>query len=316
MKYRTRFTGTALIALLGMAWQAAAAQATPAIAGVIAAGTAVQLVKEGFEAVEGPVPQADGGLLFTNNRTSQVVRVAPDGTTSIWLEATGGANALTVLPSGEIAATQIGDLAIAVVQPGASPRVLVKGYGDKPFNRPNDLIAGRRGDIYFTDTAAIGATNPPLPSALYHLAPGKPLRQVTTDIARPNGVALSPDGRRLYVANTNGEWILAFDVSRRGKVGKMREFARLALPAPQNGTAASAGADGIAVDEKGRLFVATALGVQVFSPRGEALGTIALPRQPQNLAFAGADRSQLYVVGRGAVYRVPTLTRGPRRAGK
>ena len=70
------------------------------------------------------------------------------------------------------------------------------------------------------------------------------------------------------------------------------------------------------MDEKGRLYVATTLGVQVFSSKGEALGTITLPKQPQNLAFSGPGRRTLFVVGRGAVYRIETLTRGPRRAGK
>ena len=76
------------------------------------------------------------------------------------------------------------------------------------------------------------------------------------------------------------------------------------------------GADGLAVDAQGRLFVASTLGVQVFSPEGAALGIIAMPKQAQNLAFGGMDRSVLYVVGRGSVYRIDTLTKGPDRAGK
>lgn len=262
------------------------------------------------------MPLPDGSLLFTNNRTAQVLRVAPDGTVSPWLEASGGANALTTLPGGEIVATQVGDLAIAVLKPGEAPRVLARGFDGKPFNRPNDLVASRRGDIYFTDTAAVGATNPALPSAVYQLAPDGHLLRIGTDIARPNGVALSPDERRLYVANTTGEWILAFELDRKGKVKGRSDFARLALPPTRDGQPASPGADGLAVDHEGRLFVATTLGVQVFSPRGEPLGTIVLPKQPQNLAFAGPGRATLYVVGRGAVYRIATLTHGPKRAGK
>lgn len=69
-------------------------------------------------------------------------------------------------------------------------------------------------------------------------------------------------------------------------------------------------ADGLAVDEAGRVYVATNNGIEVFSRQGEALGTIALPKKPQNLAFAGADKKTLYVVGRGAAYRLPVLTAG------
>src|SRR6186713_2575278 len=68
-----------------------AVASTPAIADVVAAGTAIELLKEGLEAVEGPMPMADGGVLFTNNSTKQILRVAPDGAISTWLENSGGA---------------------------------------------------------------------------------------------------------------------------------------------------------------------------------------------------------------------------------
>jgi gluconolactonase len=294
----------------------APAQTTRGIKGVLAEATPVVLVKEGFKAVEGPLPQPDGGLLFGNNQDNQIVRIAPDGTVSAWFENSGGANALTRMPNGDIVATLVGDKVVAVMTPGSPPRPLVKSYNGVPFNRPNDLVASRRGDIYFTDTAAVGATAPALPSAVYQINEQGVLSRITTDIARPNGVALSPDDDTLYVANTAGEYIIAFDLDRKGRVGKRRDFAQLAMPAPQNGVPASSGADGIAVDAEGRLFVATTLGVQVFSSKGKPLGTIELPTTPQNLAFAGSGRSSLYVVGRGAVYRIATLTRGPDREGK
>jgi gluconolactonase len=117
------------------------------------------------------------------------------------------------------------------------------------------------------------------------------------------------------VANTSGEFLLAFDVQANGNLTNQRDFARLALPPPATaGQAATSGADGIAVDEKGRLYVATTLGVQVLSPQGTPLGVIAMPRQPQNLAFGGgSQRHVLYVVGRGSVYRIATSTSGPER---
>jgi gluconolactonase len=129
-------------------------------------------------------------------------------------------------------------------------------------------------------------------------------------------VALSPDDRTLYLANTSGEWVYAFELDRKGLAGKRRDFAKLAMPATQSGTMGGAGADGMAIDASGRLYVATTVGVQVFSPKGAPLGTIVLPKQPQNLAFAGPKLSSLFVVGRGAVYRIATLTHGPKRAGK
>ena len=75
-------------------------------------------------------------------------------------------------------------------------------------------------------------------------------------------------------------------------------------------TGVASGADGLAVDNDGRVYAATTAGVQVFSPQGQHLGTIPLSRSPQNLAFAGADKKTLYVVGRGAAFKVPMLSQG------
>jgi gluconolactonase len=292
---------------------------TPAIPGVVNAGMPVQLVKDGYDSVEGPMPQADGGVIFTNYRAHRIERIAPDGSASAWWEGAGGANALTTTPNGEVVATLNEIHAIGVVRPGEAARVLVDQYQGRPFNRPNDLVANRRGDIYFTDTVPLTATGPAtIPSALYELTSRGELLRIDTEVARPNGVALNPDERTLYLANTSGEWVFAFTLDGKGHASHKREFAKLALPPPQNGVAATggAGADGLAVDEKGRLYAATTVGVQVFSPKGEPLGIIVLPKQPQNLAFSGPGRGSLFVVGRGAVYRITTLTRGPRRTSK
>ena len=143
--------------------------------------------------------------------------------------------------------------------------------------------------------------------------------RIVQGVERPNGVALSPDERTLYVANTAGEWVLAVALDRDGDAKKARNFARLAMPPPPAAGAPAvtgSGADGMAVDEKGRLYVATAMGVQVFSDEGQPLGSIALPKQPQNLAFSGPGRRSLFVLGRGSVYRIQMLTRGPQRTGK
>jgi gluconolactonase len=301
-----------------IATPAAAVTATPAIAGVVNAGTPIQLVKDGFEAVEGPMRDTDGSVLFTNNQAGRVLRAAADGTVSTWFEGPVGANALARTTKGEIVATMQKTPAIGVLQAGTPARVLVDKYDGKPFNRPNDIVADKRGNLYFTDSIPAGTAATPamLPSSLYRIDADGKLALVTTDIPRPNGVALSPDERTLYVANTAGEWVLAFELDAKGTPGKRRDFAKLATPPARGDAAPASGADGLAVDAQGRLFVASTLGVQVFSPAGAALGTIAMPKQAQNLAFGGVDRSVLYVVGRGSVYRIDTLTKGPDRAGK
>jgi gluconolactonase len=291
------------------------------IVDVVSRGARIALVKDGFEGTEGPIPQADGGLLFAENRAGRIVRIAPDGTTSVWLANTGGANSLALTPKGELVAALTGTIpSIAVLAQGADPKVLVKDYQGTPFNRPNDLIVGKTGSIYFTDPvspAAPGAAAPAIPkkSGVYQITPTGELIRIAEDIETPNGIALSKDERQLFVANTTGQWIISISLDRDGKAGKSRNFARLQLPL--SATSQAAGADGLAVDDSNRLYVATTLGVQVFSPQAEHLGTISMPVAPQNLAFSGGKtRSSLYVVGRGAVYVIETDTRGPRRLGK
>lgn len=299
------------------AWAAETAALTaPGIPGVLREGAVIEVVKEGFDGTEGPLPQADGSLLFTENRAGRIVRVAPDGSTAVWLEETGGANALALDLRGQVVAALTTRPAIGIVRPGAAPRVLASGFEGRAFNRPNDLVTGRLGQVYFTDPGANAAPGEPPPVvAVYHLDAQGVVRRIASTAGRPNGIALSPDERTLYLADTTGEWVLAHDVDAQGAVSAERRFARLAGFA-QTDTGPRSGADGLAVDAAGRVYVASSAGVQVFTPGGQPLGVIALPKAPQNLAFAGHDRSTLYIVGRGSVYRVATLTRGPERPGK
>lgn len=291
----------------------------PMILGVVSAGTPVELLADGLETVEGPLPQLDDGLLFTNSRMNRVLRLAPDGKLTVWFEGPGGANALTRTPEGDIVATMTESRMVAVLQPGQPPRPLVGDFQGTQFNRPNDLIADSRGNIYFTDTASATPSGTTLPATVYQLTRKGKLVRIVQGVERPNGVALSPDERTLYLANTAGEWVIAVALDRDGDAKKARNFARLVMPPPAPAGAppvTGSGADGLAVDEKGRLYVATAVGVQVFSEEGEAMGIITLPKQPQNLAFSGPGRHALFVVGRGSVYRIQMLTRGPQRTGK
>jgi gluconolactonase len=112
------------------------------------------------------------------------------------------------------------------------------------------------------------------------------------------------------VNNTNGEYITAFDVGADGKPGNPRNFAKYPTVTRTPAGQPNSGADGLAVDAEGRVYCAALGGVQVFSPKGEHLGTIPVSLQPQNIAFAGADKKTLYIVGRGAAFKVRLLTAG------
>lgn len=283
---------------------------TPAIEGVFAAGTPIDLIKEGFEGTEGPLPLPDGTVIFTETQANRITQIAADGSTSTFIASSGGANGVGFNAAGELVAVQTVKPSIAVIYPADKARTLVDQYEGKPFNRPNDLVVDRRGGVYFTDPGARPEPGQPAPpTAVYYLSPKGTLQRLATDIERPNGIQLSPDEKTLYVANTGGEYVLSYDVKRDGSVSGRRNFAKLE-GVQKTETGVSSGADGLAVDAKGRLFVASTAGIQVFDTKGQSLGIVPLPKAPQNLAFAGPGKKTLYVVGRGAAYRIATLTAG------
>lgn len=290
---------------------------TPTIEGVVAAGTKIELIKDGFEGTEGPIAAPDGSLLFTETRANRITRIAADDTTTTFLENSNGSNGLAYNRKGELVTVQVNKPRVGIVYPLGKEKTLAEQFEGVPFLRPNDLVlSSKRGDIYFTDSGAAPApatanhsAASPRPAVYRINAKGK-LTRVANDIERPNGIQLSPDEKVLYVANTWGEHLLAYDIKKDGSVGARRNFAKLDGFRKGDNGVYSSGADGLAVDAKGRVYVASTAGIQVFDARGQALGTIALPKAPQNLAFAGKDRKTLYVVGRGAVYRIAVQTSG------
>lgn len=291
---------------------------TPDIPGVVKGGTLVSVVREGFEGTEGPVVLKDGSVLFAENRADRIVKIGANGAISVYASNTGGANALAVSPTGELFAAETTPGATGIAQLAPVKRVIATGPRGVPFVRPNDLARSTRGDFYVSDPgayqkAAQGEAKPagPIKTGFYWINAKGKVTLVADDIAFPNGVALSADEKTVYVANTLGESLVAFTVNPDGSLTGRHEFARLA--GFKDGRS---GADGIAVDKDGRVFVATAAGIEVFDAAGTALGVIRLPRQPQNLVFGGPDHARLYAVGRGSVYRIPTLTKGPDRLGK
>jgi gluconolactonase len=125
----------------------------------------------------------------------------------------------------------------------------------------------------------------------------------------PHGIQLSPDEKTLYVADSYGESVVAFDVADDGSLSNRRAFGHYkGVSKVERGY--DSHADGIAVDSESRVYVGTLQGVQVFSPQGENLGLIPISQRPQNLAFAGPDKKTLYIAGQGAVYRLRMLSQG------
>ena len=289
----------------------------PDIPGVVAGGSRVQVVAKGLQGTEGPIAAPDGTLLLTEQAASVITRIDAQGNRSTFLANTSGSQGLTFDQKGRLIGVLPAARQVATLTPTRT--VLASTFEGKPFAGPNDLVADRKGGVYFTDP---GTYPPPgqflteIP-AVYYIRPDGPVVKIADDIARPNGIILSPDEKTLYVANTLGAFVVAFDVQPDGSVRNQRNFARLSGILMTNRGLRS-GADGLAVDEAGRLYVTSTIGVQVFGPEGRPLGTIPIgnPDGPQNLAFAGPDKKTLYVVGDGAVWKIAMLAQGPKGRAK
>ena len=276
---------------------------TPEIAGVVAAGMKVVPIKDDVQNAQGAIAAPDGSLLFTERVLNRITKLDPAGNFSPYLENTDATNSFTIDRMGRLIVVQYTPPQLAVLAP--TRRVLADNFEGQKFGRPNDLVVDSKGGVYFTDDMA----PPPGKNAVYYVNPAGQILKITDRMGRPNGVQLSPDEKVLYVADPIGEHVMAFDVQPDGTVRNQREFARLE-GVTRAETGVTSGADGIAVDAAGRLYVSSRIGIQVFSPQGQHLGTIPVSRTIQNLAFAGPDKKTLYLMGSGALYKIDMLAEG------
>jgi gluconolactonase len=179
--------------------------------------------------------------------------------------------------------------------------VLADKWEGKRLNAPNDIVVSKSGHVYFTDPAfgSQADTRELDFYGVYHIEPKGELSVIARPAGRPNGITLSPNGRILYVANSDERNIRGYNVDRNGEVSGERTIVSGIEGVP----------DGIRTDEKGNLYVA-AKGIQVYSPEGKLLATIPLAETPSNCAFGDADLQTLYITARTSLYRVRLDVKG------
>lgn len=275
--------------------------------------------------VEGPVWDRRGNaLLFSDIPANAVYRWESRSGVQPYLKPSGytgaapfagrepGSNGLTFDAAGRLVLCEHGDRRIGVLEADGRHRVLVDRYRGRRLNSPNDLVYARNGDLYFTD--------PPfgLPdtfddpqreltfSGVYRLRADGALELLTDELRAPNGIALSPDERTLYVTDVDPgrpAW-LAFDLGDEGlaerrMLADARPWTRLRRGGP----------DGLDADAYGHLFAAGPEGVFVFAPDGALLGVIDTGVPTANVAW-GEDGATLFIAADTSIYRLRTLTRG------
>ncbi len=290
-----------------------------AIPGVIAANAKWELIWRDIKTADGIVGTPDGGVIFAQEQSDTIRKLDSKNRETVYLRDTHGAGAVSLDTQGRLYAVQrtctdpgkhMPNCAepTKVSQLAPKQKVLADKLADgKTLGRVNDLIADGKGGAYFT----VGG--------VYYVNPKGVISTVANTDIRPNGIMLSANGKTLFV--TNNTVVLAFDVNADGTTKNRRDF---------GGLEGDTGADGMAIDSAGHLYVTASKGVHVLGADGKHLGLIQTPRVPITLAFSGPDKKTLYVPCMGAygvdgkpwnvpegvrntamtIYRIPMLAQG------
>ena len=313
-----------------------------AIDEVVGPNPKVFKLAEGFKFTEGPVwVNKDGGyLLFSDPNANTIYKYVPngneDGKLEVFRTPSGyagadiaeygqpGSNGLTLDPQGRLTINQHGNHRVVRDEPDGTQTVLADQYMGNRLNSPNDLVYRADGTLFFTDPPfgfpkLFNDTRKQLPfSGVYSLHKGK-LQLVSKDLTGPNGIALSPDEKYLYVGNwprsltgqelrkeddrvsalgDSHKVIMRYEVQPDGTLKNGKLFFDFTAAAGEDGL------DGIKVDQKGNLYVSAPGGLWVISPEGKHLGTIITPKHVHNMAWGDVDGKTLYLTARSGLYRI------------
>lgn len=299
---------------------------SPALDALIAPDARPERVAEGAQWAEGPVWVASlNSLLFSDPPRNRIYRWREGADLTVFREPSGlagdtsgfrepGSNGMIAAPDGSLLIADSGSRAIVRLDLATGERtMLATHYRGRRFNSPNDLVRAANGAIYFTDPpyGLDGLGDSPLKelpfSGVYRLDPDGTVTLIDDSLAFPNGIALSPNGRTLYVANSDPSraiW-MAYTLGENGKATGRRVFADMT---DRVGPDRPGLPDGMKVDATGHLFASGPGGLYVFAPNGAVLGLVEVGAAISNCAFA--PDGTLYMTATHAILRLSTRTRG------
>jgi gluconolactonase len=260
----------------------------------------------GFGFTEGPVWDPAGFVYVSDEEQNKVYRVYSDGRHEE-LIALGDPDGNTYDQRHHLIDCASVLRAIIRIEANGKYTVLADRFEGRRFNSPNDVVIGPDGAIYFTDPTLDlpPAAKQEIPfQGVYRLDTNGEVRLLTKELTQPNGLAFSPDGRKLYVDDSEQRNIWVYDFHADGTVGNGRIFATEAGP-PKSGVP-----DGMKLDKNGNLYVTGPQGIWIWDPEGDHLGTVVMPEQPANLAWGDPDYGTLYITAGKSVYKLRTKTQG------
>jgi gluconolactonase len=266
--------------------------------GLVASSAIVKKLADGFVFTEGPAVDREGNVYFSDVRTSRTHLWSTDGKLTTFREETGNANGLFFDQAGNLLVCEGGNRRVTRVAMDGTVTVLADNCDGKKLNSPNDLWPDPKGGVYFTDPRY--GSQEDLEQAGFHVyyipADGKPIRRVIDDLEKPNGVVGTADGKQLYVADPGANKTYVYAIQADGSLRDRK------LAAPE-------GSDGMTLDERGNLYL-TRDGVEIYSPKGTKIASLAVPEHPANVVFGGKDRKTLFITARTGLYSLEMNVRG------
>lgn len=260
--------------------------------------TKVEKLFDGFKFTEGPVWNPEGFLLFSDIPADTLYKWNTKDKPTIFRRPAGNPNGNTLDRENRLITAQH-NRKLTRTEKNGKVTVLAERYGNKRLNSPNDVVVKSDGSIYFTDPPyGIKKEEEELGFyGIYRWEENGNLTLLNKEMVRPNGIAFSPDEKKLYVSDSEKLHIQVFDVKPDGTLSKGRVFAE--LPGEKGVP------DGMKVDVKGNIYCTGSGGVWIFSPTGKVLDKINVPENATNLAWGNKDYKTLYITAGNSVYRIP-----------
>jgi gluconolactonase len=290
----------------------------PRLDEIVPKNAKIEKLAGGFTFTEGPVWVREGGyLLFSDPNENTIYRWNPDGQVSVYRTKSGyagvdigeyhqpGSNGLTFDKEGRLIINEHGNRRVSRIEKNGRLTVLADRYEGKRLNSPNDLVHRSDGTLFFTDPpfGLPKVFNDPRKelafSGVYAIHNGK-LQLLSTELSGPNGIALSPDEKFLYVTNWDDKRkvVMRYEVNADATVKNGKVFFDMTRAPGEDAL------DGIKVDQKGNLYVSGPGGLWILSPEGKQLGLLRGPELAHNLAWGDDDGRTLYLTALTGLYRI------------
>ena len=262
----------------------------------------IQEIGKGFIFTEGAAWSKEGFLIFSDTPAGKLYKFTPGSEVEVFREEVQGPSGNAFDAQGRLYTCETRARRLTRTDKAGHVEVLAERWQGKRLNAPNDLVVSRNDHVYFTDPA-FGEQSDHRELdfyGVYHVPPKGEMKLVAKPAGRPNGIALSPNGRTLYVVNTDERNVRAYDLDHNGDASNERVLIPSLPGVP----------DTIRVDEKGALFVTVSKGIATYGADGHFIHTIELSERPSSFAFGDADGKSLYVTARALLFRIKLEPKG------